>query len=428
MGSQIVLVQVDDISMEIMGKKWPWPRSLFARALSRIASENPALIAFDFAFSGATTQAEDGELKRALSGTSIPVVAGMGFYDRVSQEKTEGKEALFVHSGVDLPYFEQMLPGFLNIPVDEDGKIRRTRLFREHQGQLYLSFAARIYTELKKLDNPVRNNAEPRDVLIPAPGEEFLIINYAGPSGTFSTISFYQVLGKDLLPPGFFRNKIVLVGPAFAAGQDEHFTPFWKYRGKRSKMPGVEIHAHILDTLLQEEFLRSSQGSGFSFLFWLCLWLPWALALFFWPRGYRSFAVLATAGLVYLGLLLSVYFFGGRIWPILPLIGLGLGGLVVKIAGGWVRQKDLDLQVQNLSAVEEGFKLDHFLSGKDITSREKEVLLMIIKDMTNPQISKKLYISLFTVKKHISNIYQKLSVQSRQELMDKIAQEKAKQS
>lgn len=53
----------------------------------------------------------------------------------------------------------------------------------------------------------------------------------------------------------------------------------------------------------------------------------------------------------------------------------------------------------------------------DITVREKEVIFLILKGMGNKEIGSILYISESTVKKHVYNIFNKLEVRSRFELM-----------
>ncbi|MDW7672635.1 MAG: response regulator transcription factor, partial [Bacillota bacterium] len=48
-----------------------------------------------------------------------------------------------------------------------------------------------------------------------------------------------------------------------------------------------------------------------------------------------------------------------------------------------------------------------------LTSREKEVLHLIARGCSNKEIAKALFVSEKTVKTHVSNLFQKLSVTSR---------------
>lgn len=63
------------------------------------------------------------------------------------------------------------------------------------------------------------------------------------------------------------------------------------------------------------------------------------------------------------------------------------------------------------------------LPGSDMTEREREVLRCLVDGLNNNEIAEKLVISLGTVKFHVSNIFQKLGVDSRVEVV-KIAIER----
>lgn len=58
----------------------------------------------------------------------------------------------------------------------------------------------------------------------------------------------------------------------------------------------------------------------------------------------------------------------------------------------------------------------------DLTKREMEVLLLLLKGQSNRQISEQSFISMSTVKTHISHIYEKMRIQNREQLV-KLCQE-----
>ncbi|WML58337.1 response regulator transcription factor [Neobacillus sp. PS2-9] len=73
-------------------------------------------------------------------------------------------------------------------------------------------------------------------------------------------------------------------------------------------------------------------------------------------------------------------------------------------------KKFLGFQQQKAEPIEE--KTDSVLTG-----REKEVLLCLVKGMNNKEIAQSLYISDKTVKIHVSNIFKKLGVKSRSQVV-----------
>lgn len=60
--------------------------------------------------------------------------------------------------------------------------------------------------------------------------------------------------------------------------------------------------------------------------------------------------------------------------------------------------------------------LQHSSPEKSVTPREKEILLLIAKGITNKQIAEQLFISENTVKNHIKNLLEKLQLENRVQL------------
>jgi adenylate cyclase len=76
------------------------------------------------------------------------------------------------------------------------------------------------------------------------------LINYLGGPGIFPTYSAAAVLAGRV-PPGAFKDKIVLVGATAVGIYDLRVSPF------SGNHPGVEIQAQIMDNLFSGRFLRT---------------------------------------------------------------------------------------------------------------------------------------------------------------------------
>lgn len=62
--------------------------------------------------------------------------------------------------------------------------------------------------------------------------------------------------------------------------------------------------------------------------------------------------------------------------------------------------------------------LYRFSDAHHLTAREREILSVLLMDKTNQEISDDLYISLGTAKTHVHNIFQKIGVVKRPQLLD----------
>lgn len=61
-------------------------------------------------------------------------------------------------------------------------------------------------------------------------------------------------------------------------------------------------------------------------------------------------------------------------------------------------------------------KIDTF----NLTTKEKEVTLMILKKKKNQDIADEMFVELSTIKTHINNIYKKVGIKNRKELFEKM--------
>ena len=119
----------------------------------------------------------------------------------------------------------------------------------------------------------------------------------------------------------------------------------------------------------------------------------------------------------------------------LEAIRLGAGGVVLKemaphllllcvrkVHAGeqWIEKQSITRAIEKLLNREAGARRLASL----LTTRETEIVRLVAQDLPNKEIADRLGISAGTIKIHLHNIYQKLNVSSRRELV-RVAQEKA---
>jgi adenylate cyclase len=151
-------------------------------------------------------------------------------------------------------------------------------------------------------------------------------INFRGGPRTFPAVPFHRVVNGDV-PPGTFAGKIVLVGATTHVLHDVFPTPF----ASEGTMPGVEIHANVIDTLLQGIPIRHASPTIVRILTVLAgLFSVWAATRL---HPLAAFGLVAGGVLGYLAVCHAA-FVAGRYWmeavPVPVALGAGYFGSVVR--------------------------------------------------------------------------------------------------
>jgi HD-GYP domain-containing protein (c-di-GMP phosphodiesterase class II) len=293
-----VVVALDDESLARFGR-WPWPRTLVADLLTRIAGQHPASVGIDIIFA---------ESERPLPGAADRSAAGAGALspgDRaLAQALAAGpfvlgyemtfqpllqKEAVpaaglphplnlvsLAGAGADpvgglwkatgavasRSEFARLveLSGFVNAAMEQDGILRRMPLLIREGERVYPSLA---------LATVLRKGAAPEAVLssswyggttlqlgewrIPLDERGRLLLRYRGWHGRSKPLSAAALL-EGKLPHDALKGRVVLLG-ATATGMGENVaTPVTV----SALLSGVQVHAIAAENLLTGDFASNA--------------------------------------------------------------------------------------------------------------------------------------------------------------------------
>lgn len=291
----ITIIAIDEASFSEIGQRWPWPRALHARLIDDLTRAGALLIVFDVLFSEASTPEDDRALAAAIERNGNVVLGSHVAYQETAHSRqwirVDPLEALQRAGAAN---------GLADVPLDPDLIVRRMP-----EG------ADVLWREIVRKANALRPGMLPEPVLEPG-----AMVRFAGGDHTFPYISYYQALDMaKYLPPDAFQDQIVFVGRDVKASPEAGYmqadtfaTPFSESSGWL--MPGVEIHANVLESALRGDVLRPAP--------------PWA-----------PFALLVTSAVASAVAM--------RRWRPLPSLAwaLVLVGLVVALAWALFTQKSL---------------------------------------------------------------------------------------
>ncbi|MBN1560002.1 adenylate/guanylate cyclase domain-containing protein [candidate division KSB1 bacterium] len=273
--TSIVIVGIDDNSLNGLAEKWPFPGSYYGRLVKNLVKAGARAIVFDIEFfeTNAREPQQDFNLSDAIKEAHNVILAGKIIYETgkygVEHENVLRPNAWLLESGA--PW------GTVNSIEDTDGFLRRYFLFLEYKGDVHYPLAIEAYKYLVQPTIPTEANRSGAEFIlgeqrIPKIDANTMMINYRGPAETtFATYSFADILDDanfelvddsdtDVLEHhltwGTFKDKIVFVGAVAEELYDKKFTPFYSYKGKHVKMAGVETHANALSTIMRGDFIK----------------------------------------------------------------------------------------------------------------------------------------------------------------------------
>ena len=313
--NQVVLVTIDEKSLDELGR-WPWPRVRMAQVLDALVKAEVKVVGFDIVWAEPDENSQLKvltEIKQKLTELKVAnpnleryiaealqeadsdrILADslarsqravLGYFFHFSPRESSGgqqgpakemppltsftlvkftsEEAArvpvfeAVHAEVNIPVISQAAEGagYFNIFPDPDGTVRWAPLVIKYQDRFYCSLSLAVLQKFQ--DNPPLalriaeygvDQVRLGKVSIPANEEGRLLINYRGPQKTFPHYSATDVI-HGRVPEKAFQGKIALVGATAIGIYDMRVTPF------EHVYPGLEIHANVIDSILQNQFL-----------------------------------------------------------------------------------------------------------------------------------------------------------------------------
>jgi diguanylate cyclase (GGDEF)-like protein len=286
---QMLLVRVDDESIERLHERWPFRRRIYADLVDKLAGSRPRLIAFDLIFAGRGDATDDFLLGRAIADAGNVVLASY-----VDQERNYVVAREELRKGA-------RGSGVVNLLEDRDFSVRRKPLFfRSERGDITAwTWEAAIACGVSGLDQTkarilkqrvIFEGAEKRSLKIPLHGERWAAINYRLTLEDVASISLWEALERELPAPEV-EGKIVLIGATSRGLHDYYRTPL-------GLMPGVVVNMNFLANLLADDFLFFLPPMANALLFGLMGGVGWVAGLRFGLGRSLLAVALSTAGLL----------------------------------------------------------------------------------------------------------------------------------
>ena len=290
----VVIVDIDEKSLKSVGQ-WPWPRTRVADLIARLTELGAAVIGFDIVFAEPDRMSpnlaadafhnldeETRQKLRALPSNdqvladvirnSRVVLGGSGMPVATPQTEPMPPAVGLATLGASPEPYLLSFPGILrNVPIlekaaagrglftikpERDGIVRRTPMAMEAQGQIMpsLSFemlrvATGATTMMIKSDEAGIKSVAIPGFVVPTDRNGQLTVHFAK-HDLARYVSAVDVLEKKV-PPEKVTGKLVLIGTSAVGLLDAKTTPI------DPLLPGVEVHAQMLESVLTQSVLSS---------------------------------------------------------------------------------------------------------------------------------------------------------------------------
>ncbi|WP_157221177.1 CHASE2 domain-containing protein [Flavisphingomonas formosensis] len=240
----ILIVAIDNRSLREAGP-WPWPRDRHARLIETLAAARPKAIGYDVLFVEPGPSAADDRLGQAMAASGsvfVPLLLNVPGRNGAAFDAIEPIDPVRrAAAGI----------GHANLSFDRDGLVRRIFLAEGDGRRQWLQLAELVRRRTGRGTGvPLQEEPQAQGLLVARYPAMFA---YAGPPGQFPTVSASAVLRGEV-PPELLRGRLILVGATADGLGDQYPVPL----GNRDMgvMPGVEIHANLLDAMITDRLIR----------------------------------------------------------------------------------------------------------------------------------------------------------------------------
>lgn len=249
---KVIILEIDEKSLDALGPFQTWPRDYVAQAVEQLNKNDdtrPTVIGIDILYTGQTTREADNRLINACSQYDNVVLGSLFSFDTALQQGTNGSYYLGNRiSMYEEPFLELKTvttQGFVNGFIDADGVIRHgVQQIENEEGEVIPSFSYAVYQKYAQING--------KDVNLDIPSNEkgYWYIPFHGKPGAYSNSYSLSDFLEGRISTERFKNAIVLIG-AYAEGlMDSYITAI----DHTSSMYGVEIHANMIETMLEQDF------------------------------------------------------------------------------------------------------------------------------------------------------------------------------